>query len=397
MKYNFDETINRNATDCVKWDIRKQIFGESEVLPMWVADMDFKTPDFIVEAMKKRMSHEIFGYSVRQDDYFQAIIKWLYQRHKWKVEQEHIVFCPGIVPALNLCVQAYTQPGDKIIIQPPVYFPFKSSVLENGRQLVTNQLCFENNRYSMDFDDLKKKIDRRTKMILISNPHNPVGRSWTFDELKELSDICLKNNILMISDEIHHDLTLKPFQHTVLANISDEVAAQSVILTAPSKTFNLAGLSTSSVIISNLNLRNLFITALEKVHIGGGNIFGNIASTAAYTHGDAWLSDLLDYISANVNFLDSYLQKNLSHIKMIRPEATYMAWLDFRELNMSDSDLKHFLIHTAKLGLVAGTDFGQGGEGFQRINLACPHKTVEKAAELLNSAIKEMSNNRYLL
>jgi cystathionine beta-lyase len=240
----------------------------------------------------------------------------------------------------------------------------------------------------MDFEDLKKKIDRRTKMILISNPHNPVGRSWTFDELKQLSDICLDNNILMISDEIHSDLTLKPFRHTILATVSENVSAHSVTLTAPSKTFNMAGLATSSVIISDQRLRNSFSTALEKIHIGHGNIFGNIASTAAYTHGDAWLDQLLEYVGGNVDFWDSFLKTQIPKIKMIRPEATYMAWLDFRGLNMSDSDLKLFLIHKAGLGLSAGTDFGNGGEGFCRINLACRRKTVEEAAGLLFSAFK---------
>ncbi|MCD4729918.1 MAG: PatB family C-S lyase, partial [Bacteroidales bacterium] len=372
MKYNFDEINDRTGTSCVKWDLAEKFFGGKDILPMWVADMDFKTPGFITSAVKDRANHEIYGYTVRPDSYYHSFIKWVKELHNWKVEKDWILFSPGIVPAVNLAVMAYTKLGDKVIVQPPVYFPFFSAVKDNGRQLVYNQLKFNNGRYDMDFDELKNNIDNRTKMIIISNPHNPGGSVWTRKELTELAEISLEKKVLIISDEIHSDLVLPRFKHTVLADISEEFAKHTLTMMAPSKTFNLAGMATSSVIISDPDLRDTFNTMLERVHIGMGNIFGSVASEAAYTHGAEWRNQLLDYVQQNIDFVDQFIQENVPRVKMMKPEATYMIWLDFRELRLSDEELKDFIIHKAKLGFNDGPVFGPGGEGFQRMNVACP-------------------------
>jgi cystathionine beta-lyase len=390
MKYNFDEIIDRKNTSCVKWDFAEQYFEAKDILPMWVADMDFKTPDFIVEAIKKRADHEIYGYTVRPESYYSSMINWIEKKHQWKIDKDWIIFSPGIVPAVNMAVMAYTNPGDKIIVQPPVYFPFFSAVRDNGRQLVYNQLQLENGRYNMDIEDLEKRIDNRTKMIIISNPHNPAGSAWTKDELTKLGEICIKHNIILISDEIHSDLVISPFKHTVAANISEEIANVTISMMAPSKTFNLAGMASSSVIISNPKLRNDFQVFLDRVHVGMGNLFGMVASEAAYTHGEEWLNQLLDYINRNVDYVENYLNNYIPKIKMIRPEATYMIWLDFRELGLSNEELKKFVLEKAKLGLNDGPVFGPGGEGFQRMNVACPKSIVEEGMKRLKHAVDNL-------
>jgi cysteine-S-conjugate beta-lyase len=386
-KYNFDEIIDRKNTLCIKWDYTKEFLGEADVLPMWVADMDFKTPDFIVNAIKERTNHEIFGYSMRPPGYYQSIVDWVRDRHAWKIEKDWIVFSPGVVPAVNLAVLAFTQPGDEIIVQPPVYFPFFTAVTDHHRKLIYNQLRLESGSYSMGFDDLRKKISSKTKMIIISNPHNPVGRAWTKKELNELAQICFKNKILILSDEIHSDLVFKPNRHCVMAKLSDEIADHTLTMMAPSKTFNLAGMSTSSVIISNPELRSNFKGMLDKLHLGLGNIFGAVASEAAYTFGSNWLDQMLDYVKGNVDYVDDFLKSQLPQIKMIQPEATYMVWLDFRDLKLSRKELNELILKKAKLGLNDGEVFGLGGEGFQRMNLACPRSYVEMAMNQLKAAV----------
>ena len=387
MKYNFDEVIDRTGTSCVKWDFAEKYFKEKDLLPMWVADMDFKTPYFIVEAVKKRAQHEIYGYTVKPESYYQSMIHWINEKHKWKIEKDWIIFSPGIVPAVNMAVMAFTKPGDKIIVQPPVYFPFFSAVTDNGRQLIYNQLKLNGGRYDMDFEDMENKIDHRTKMIIISNPHNPGGSAWTREELSKLGEICLRHKILIVSDEIHSDLVIPPFKHTVTANISKEIADITISMMAPSKTFNLAGMATSSVIISNPELRNDFQVMLDRVHVGMGNLFGMVASEAAYSDGKEWLGLMLEYVKGNLDYMESYIKKNIPKVKMIRPEATYLVWLDFSELGLSDGDLKDFVLKKAKLGLNDGPVFGPGGSGFQRMNIACPKAIVEEAMSRLGKAV----------
>ena len=389
MHYNFDEIIDRTGTFCVKWDFAEQFLEAKDVLPMWVADMDFRTPDFIVDAVKKRAGHEIYGYTVRPDSYYDSIISWINKKHNWKIKKDWIIFSPGIVPAVYLSVMAYTQPGDKVIVQPPVYFPFFSAVTENERELVYNQLVLKDGRYYMDFQDLENSIDNKTKMIIISNPHNPGGSAWTKEELNQLADICLKKNVLIISDEIHSDLIFKPYKHIVTANISEEIAKHTVTMMAPSKTFNLAGMATSSVIISDPDLRRTYQKMFDKVHVGMGNLFGMVASEAAYSNGEDWLKQMLEYVKGNLNYMENYLKKHIPKVKMIRPEGTYLVWLDFRALQMGNKELKNFIQNKAKLGLSDGPVFGPGGEGFQRMNIACPRSVVKEALMRLKEAIRK--------
>jgi len=387
MIWNFDEPVAREGTNCIKYDLREDTFGEKDVIPMWVADMDFKTPDFIMSDLRKRLDHEICGYSYRPPEYFTSIINWINLRHNWPIEKDWICFSPGIVPALNLCTLAYTQPGDKIIVQPPVYFPFFSAVEAHGRKLVYNKLKEVDGKWEMDFESLLASIDEKTKMIIISNPHNPVGRVWSPNELLRLADICLANNILVLSDEIHSDLVLPGYKHTPFALLSEKIAAITITFIAPSKTFNLAGLSTSSVIISNPDLRKSFTRLVDNLHIGNGNIFGTIASISAYTHGHQWLDSLLDYIDHNIDFVGDYCKKMIPEIIPVMPEATYMIWLDCRKFGMSGKELQSFFVKSAGIGMNEGSSFGPGGEGFMRMNVATTHQTVMKALEQIEKAV----------
>lgn len=386
MNYHFDEIIRRENTDCVKYDLRKAIFGTEDVIPMWVADMDFKSPDFIVRSLKERLNHEILGYSVRSQGFYDAVIDWFKKRHGVEINRNQITVSPGVVPALSMCVLAYSKPGDKIIIQPPVYHPFFDMVLNNGRQLVCNPLTFKDNRYFIDFDDLERKIDSKTKMLFLSNPHNPVGRVWTLEELTRLSELCLKHNILILSDEIHSDLIFKPHTHIPILSVSEAIAQQSITAIAPSKTFNLAGLHTSVLIIPNQKLYSEYESVLDRLHIGSGNLFGNIALEAAYKHGEEWLEQLLDYLQGNLDFTRDFLKTHLPDIQLIEPEGTYLLWLGFRNMNLPQKELNDFLIHKAKVGFNDGVIFGEGGEGFQRMNIACPRSVIEKALNRIKDA-----------
>ncbi len=390
MRWDFDETVRREGTDCIKYDLRNETFGRGDVIPMWVADMDFRTPDFVTDRLRKRLDHGIFGYSFRPSDYFDSIIRWIETRHKWKIEKEWISFSPGIVPALNMCTLAFTRPGDSIIVQSPVYMPFFPAVESHGRNLVYNQLIEKDGKWNMDFDSLAASIDDSTKMIIISNPHNPVGRAWSAQDLNTLADICLRNNIIILSDEIHCDLVLPGFRYTPLANLSDKIADITVTCIAPSKTFNLAGLSTSSVIISNPVLRKYFNRKIDTLHIGNGNIFGTIASIAAYSEGNQWLDALLDYIDQNVSYVLDFCMTQIPAIVPVRPEATYMIWLDCRKLGMSGKELHSFFINKAGVGMNEGSTFGPGGEGFMRMNLGTTRKTVIRAMEQIKNTVSQL-------
>lgn len=390
MIWNFDEPIRREGTNCIKYDLRGETFGEKDVIPMWVADMDFKTPDFIIKSLQNRLNHEIYGYSFRPPEYYSSIIEWLSSRHNWKIEKDNICFCPGIVPALNFCTLAFTQPGDSIIVQPPVYFPFFSAVESHGRKLVYNRLAESTGNWVMDYESLISGIDKDTRMIIISNPHNPVGRVWSREELQKLTDICLERNILILSDEIHCDLVLPGFRHTPIASLSEKISDNTITCIAPSKTFNLAGLSTSSVVITNPVLRKSFNRVVENLHLGGGNIFGTTASIAAYSQGKEWLSILLDYIDYNVDFVEDYCMKMIPEIIPVQPEATYMIWLDCRKLGMTGKELQSFFVKRAGVGMNEGSSFGPGGEGFMRMNLGTTHQIVIKAMEQIEKAVTSL-------
>jgi cystathionine beta-lyase len=387
MTWNFDDPVKREGTNCIKYDRREEIFGNKDIIPMWVADMDFNTPDFITEALRNRLKHEIYGYSFRPQEYYSSVIEWTKKRHNWSIEKEWIIFTPGIVPALNFCTLAFTKPGDSIIVQPPVYFPFFSAVLSHGRTLIYNKLKEKDGRWIMDLESLTSSIDEKTRMIIISNPHNPVGRVWTSEELKELGDICLKKNILILSDEIHCDLVLPGFTHIPFATLSPEIAENTITCIAPSKTFNLAGLSTSNVIISNPSLRKSFNRIVDNLHITGGNIFGTAASIAAYTKGHKWLDELMEYLDRNADYVEDYCRKMIPEIIPVQPEATYMIWLDCRKLGMNGKELQNFFVHKAGIGMNEGSTFGPGGEGFMRMNLGTTHQTVTQAMEQVEKAV----------
>jgi cystathionine beta-lyase len=388
--YNFDEIYPREEYNSVKYDLRESIFGDKNILPMWVADMDFRTPDFIMEAIRQRTNHEILGYTLRSEKFFESIVHWMQIKHQWTIKKEWISFSPGVVPALAMIVLAFTNPGDKIIVQPPVYFPFFDTVKNHGRQLVYNQLNYSANKYTFDFDGLIKLIDSRTRMILISSPHNPVGRVWKKEELEELAEICLKHNILLVSDEIHSDIMFQGYKHTPLASINEKIAENTIITNAPSKTFNLAGLSTSYVIISNQKLKNRYDNFLFDMHLNGGNIFGNIALETAYNKGNDWLNEMTGYVEKNISLVRQFAHKHSDRMELTEPEASYLLWLNFSKLRMSDPDLREFMIKKAGLGLNPGTQFGPGGEGFQRMNVACQSSLVIEALEKLGKAFEQL-------
>jgi cystathionine beta-lyase len=387
MKYNFDEIVERDHTDSIKYDYRQNLFGKPDVIPFWVADMDFKTPDFIIRALKKRLNHEILGYTSISKDLKKTIIRWLMDHHQWEVDPEWITINPGVVPTLAFCVLAYTKPGDQVIVQPPVYFPFFYVIENNGRKILNNPLELRNGRYYMDLKDLRRKINSRTKMILLCNPHNPGGSVWRKDELEELSEICLKNEIIIISDEIHSDLMLNGHKHIPMATIGSNTADRTVTCLSSSKTFNTAGLAISYTVISNRVLRSGLSNMLNDFHLSYGNTTGLVAIEASYRYGENWLREMIEYVQGNISWLTEFLKSQLPEIRMIHPEATYLVWLDFRQLGLSLQELKRLLIHEAGIGFSDGASFGIGGEGFQRMNVACPRALIIKGMNQLKNAL----------
>ncbi len=387
--YNFDEIIPREGSNCLKWDAREKIFNRGDILPLWVADMDFRTPDFIIDALKHRLNHEILGYTFRPDSYFEAVIGWMKRRHNWNIRREWISFSPGVVAGLSLAIQAFSKPGDSIIVQPPVYFPFFDCVRDADRRLIENPLREKAGRYHFDLDDLKSKLDENTRMLLLCSPQNPGGTVWSEEELNDLMTLCLERDILIVSDEIHSDLVFRHKKHIPLASLSEAAARQTVTLTAASKTFNIAGLASSVVIIPDREKWLRYEKTLQTMHLGNGNLFGNIAMESAFSHGDSWLDQLLDYVWNNFLYLRDYLETRIPAIKVMEPDGTYLVWLDIRDLGMNDHDLHDFFVQQAGLGLNPGTRFGPGGEGRMRINIACPRSLLEQALNSLDAAISK--------
>jgi cystathionine beta-lyase len=390
-KYDFDEIIPREGTNCIKYDAREWIFKTNDVIPLWVADMDFRTPDFIVDAIKKRADHEIYGYTFKPESYYQSIIEWMKRRHNWEIKKEWISSSPGVVAGFTLAIETFSKPGDEVIVQPPVYFPFFDSVKGTKRKMVENPLKLENGRYTFDFEDLKSKISDKTKLLLFCNPQNPGGMAWTREELEELSSICIENGVMVISDEIHSDLVYEGHEHIPFSTISDEAANNSVVFMAPSKTFNVAGLSSSVAVIPNKTNFNRYERALNVGHLGMGNIFGTVALETAYSIGDEWLEQMLDYVWENYLFLEKFIAGKLPKVKVMKPEATYLIWLDFRNYEMSDKELFQYTIDEAKVGLNNGGKFGTGGDGWLRINIACPRSILEEALQRLEKAFSKLS------
>jgi len=385
--YNFDELIDRTHTNCIKYDARKAFFGNADVIPLWVADMDFKTPDFIVDAIKKRAEHELFGYTFRSESYTQSIVDWLKRRHQWEIKPEWISFSPGVVAGLTLAIEAFSKPGDGVIIQPPVYFPFFDSVKGTGRELIENPLQIVNGRYRFDLDDLRRKITPKTRLLLLSNPHNPGGMAWNKEELTSLAQICLENKVLIISDEIHSDLIFEGFHHTPLAGISEEIAQNCVVCMAPSKTFNTAGLTTSFLVIPNKRHFAAYERVMKLPHLHMGNIFGTVALEAAYRCGDEWLMQLIKYLHGNYSFLESFFKNNLPEVKVMKPEATYLIWIDFSAFGLSDELINQKLLD-AGVGLNRGVQFGKQGSGFMRMNIGCPRSVLTDALMRIQKAFR---------
>ncbi len=364
----------------------EMFFKSNDLLPLWVADMDFKTPDFIVDAIKKRAEHEIFGYTFRPYSYFEAIINWMKRRHNWEIKKEWISFSPGVVAGLTFAIESFSKPGDGVIVQPPVYFPFFDCVKGTKRKMIENPLKIENGRYTFDLEDLKAKIDKNTKLLMLCNPQNPGGTVWTREELVALTDICLENDIMIISDEIHSDLIFEGHKHIPLASISEEVAQNCMISMAPSKTFNIAGLTSSMVIIPNKGKFARYERTIGVGHLGMGNIFGSIALEAAYTHGDEWLEQMLDYLWKNFQLVNDFMKAKLPRVEVMNLEATYLVWMDFTDYGMKNDDLMKFLLKNAGVALNDGGRFGTGGDGWLRINVGCPRSVLQEALNKLEKA-----------
>lgn len=386
MKYDFNTGIDRRNTDCVKWDMNNIKFGTDDLLPLWVADMDFKAPPEVTEALVKRASHGAYGYTFYPESLYEAVIDWEFNRHGWEIRKEWINFTSGIVPAINFFVDCFTVKGDGIVIQTPVYPPFLESCENNERKLLENRLVESGNSYEIDFDDLEIKL-KEAKMMIISSPHNPVGKLFTKEELRRTAELCLRHNVILISDEIHQDIFYPGTKHTCTASLSNEISQNTITCIAPSKTFNLPGLQLSAIIIKNDNLRNRFFNYIKAKGLEYLNLFGILAGETAYRYGAPWLNELLKYLEANRDFAADYIRKNIPGIKPVIPQATYLMWLDFRSLNLPHKELEDVLKYKAKVGLYSGGYFGSGGEGFMRLNFACPRSTLEEGLKRILSGI----------
>jgi cystathionine beta-lyase len=400
MKYDFDIEIDRRNTYAVKWEFvqegqdllhweqTERCFGEDRTLPMWVADMDFVCPQPVVEALVARARHGIFGYSFPTGSYYDAVVAWMKRRQGWEIACEWICTTPGVVPALNMLVGAFVSPGEKVLIQPPVYYPFFSAIQNNGARLVTNPLVYEDGRYRMDYADLESKAaDPQVKMAILCSPHNPVGRVWSREELRRFGEICIANDVLVVSDEIHGDLILPGRPFVPFAAIGDDFAQHCIVCTAPSKTFNLAGLGVSNIVIPNAAIRARFQRAISSHGLTGINAFGVVAAETAYTQGDDWLDQVLDYMGGNLEALEAYVADHIPEITVIPPEGTYLVWLDCRRLGLDKWALKRLMLQEARVYLDEGFIFGAEGEGFERINIACPRSVLMDALARIEAAI----------
>lgn len=386
--YNFDEIIERHGTNSIKVDLLKERYGKEDLIPLWVADMDFRTPDFIVEALKKRCEHEIFGYTYGDDEYYSSIINWIDYKYKWRIQKEWLSYIPGIVKGIAFTIECFTTPGDKVIIQPPVYHPFRIVPEKLHREVVYNPLKLTDGSYEMDFEQLESIIDDRCKVLILSNPHNPGGIVWKKEALTQLAKICANHHILVISDEIHSEMAYPQFSHHPFATVSPEAASCSITFMAPSKTFNIAGIVASYSIIPDNIIREKFYSFMEAGEFSDGTIFAYTATTAAYTYGAEWLQQMRMYIMENVRYVDEYLKKHLPQIKAYPPQASFLLWLDCRELKLNQSDLVSLFQEKAGLALNDGSMFGPGGEGFMRLNIGCPRSILEKAMKALSQALK---------
>ena len=390
MDYNFDEVVCRKYTDALKLEALAPRWGRTDLLPMWVADMDFKTPPFIVEVMKKRMECEVFGYTARPESWYEAIISWQARRHQWTITKEMISFVPGVVPALAMAVQAFTERGEKVMIQQPVYNPFAQVIRNNHRELVNCPLELKDGQYHINFEVFEEKI-KGCKLFLFCHPHNPGGRVWTREELQKVATICAQNNVIVVADEIHADLTLPPYQHIPFATVSEEAAQNSVVFASPSKAFNMAGLATSYAVIANPTLRRRFESYVEGNELAAGNVFAFNTVVAAYNKGEEWLQQMLNYVQGNVDEVIHYIEKYIPQLKVIVPQASYLVFIDFSALQLSQKEIVALCTDKAHLALNDGAIYGEEGKGYMRINLACPRSVVKQALIQLKEAVRSIN------
>ena len=389
MIYNFDEIVDRSQNNAVKLEEAKHIFGSNDVIPLWVADMDFKTAPCIVEAIKQRADQAIFGYTSRPREYFQAVADWQQRRNGWAADTACMAFAYGVVPGIHMALTLATQPGDRVLIQPPVYHPFAAAIEDTGRQVVESPLVRdEEGYYTIDFDHFEDQLKTGVKAFILCNPHNPVGRCWTARELKTMGDLCVRYGAEIISDEIHSDLMLDGHRHTCMASLSPEIAALTTTCIAPSKTFNLAGLQAATVVFPNKERRTLCQAEQLKTHSGRNNCFSIVSTIAAYTGGEEWLDQLLVYLSGNMQFIRDFCRERIPELQPNTPEATYLNWIDARALGLEDKALLRFLVDKAGVAMNRGDGFGKEGSGFLRLNAACPRAVIEKALTQIETALR---------
>ena len=391
-KYDFDTILDRSGSSSYKYDLMEKYFGTQDALALWVADMDFATPDFIMESIRKRCEHEVLGYTVVQDGWYSSIQNWLKKKHGWDVKREELGFVPGIVSGIAFFIQCFTNEGDKILIQTPVYPPFFNVPKKNNREVVVNQLVFNNGKLEIDFEDFEAKAASGCKAFILCSPHNPGGRVWTEEELSKMLQICSKYDLLVISDEIHADLALPGFKHHPAANLPLQSTPRIVTLMAASKSFNIPGLSSSFYIIRDERIRKEFIDFLDKAELSNGSLFAFIAPQAAYEKGEDWLRQLTEYLQDNVAYVDHFLQAHIPDIKASIPEASFLIWLDCRALNLDSKDLQNLFLKEAKLALNPGVSFGAGGEGFMRLNIGCPRVVLCEAMGRLKKAYESLNS-----
>ncbi|QNB47846.1 putative C-S lyase [Thermanaerosceptrum fracticalcis] len=389
MKYDFDRIINRHNTYSEKWDHLEELFGSKDILPMWVADMDFQSPPAVVEAIKRRAAEGIYGYTFMDKACINAFMNWFSRRHGWKISPQWITECPGVVTALSIAVDCFTKPGDRIIIQPPVYYPFFNVVKMNGRSVVTNSLVLRDNFYTMDYTHLETLMQDGATMLILSNPHNPGGRVWSREELERLGELCHKYKVMVISDEIHCDLVFRDHKYTPFASVSSQFAENSITCVAPTKTFNLPGIQASFIVIPNEEYKRIFDYKLKTLSLTTPNFFVPVAVKACYEQGEEWLEELLQYVKGNLDFALGFIAKNLPQLEAIVPEGTYLLWVDCRKLGLDAQGMKELMYHKARVAFSEGSVFGPEGEGFVRINLACPQSVLEEGLKRFYEAVRK--------
>ena len=387
--YDFDKIIDRHGTNCLKFDFAKERGKNGDELSLWVADMDFQVAKPITDALQAQVNHGIYGYSEVKSDYFDIVKNWFKDNFDWEIKKGSLVKTPGVVYAIAMAVKAFTKEGEAVIIQQPVYYPFSEMIIANNRKLVNSSLVLKDGRYEIDFEDFEKKIVKNNvKLFILCSPHNPVGRVWSVEELKKIGDICIKHGVVIFSDEIHADFVYEPNKHHVFASLGESYAANSVIATAPSKSFNIAGLQVSNIFIENKKLRDAFRNEIVKSGYSQLNTMGLVAARAAYESGKEWLDEVRAYIKDNLIFFRDYLKENIGELSLIEPEGTYLVWVDFRKLGLSEKQREDLIVNKAKLWIDSGAMFGVDGEGFERFNIACPREYLKMALDSLAKAIK---------